>query len=53
MHPDSSRAFQEYLECGKRHYGLGNLNMTNKTNYLHIFIYINISVVYVIGLNVN
>jgi hypothetical protein len=32
MHPLSSRAFQWYQKCGKRHLDLGDLNMTNKTN---------------------
>jgi hypothetical protein len=32
VHPYSSRAFQWYQEHGKRHHGLGDLNMTNKTN---------------------
>jgi hypothetical protein len=30
MHPYSSRIFQGYQECHKKHCGLGELNMTNK-----------------------
>jgi hypothetical protein len=32
MHPYSSRALQYYQEHGKRHCGLGRLNLKNKTN---------------------
>ncbi len=32
VHPLLVRAFQWYQEHGKRHYGLGELNMTNKQN---------------------
>jgi hypothetical protein len=36
VHPNSSRAFEEYEEHRKRHHGLGNLNVTNKeTNQIN------------------
>jgi hypothetical protein len=38
VHTLLMRAFQWYQEHGKRHYGLGNLNVTNKTNKLPSFI---------------
>lgn len=34
IHPYPSRASQQYQECGKRQHGLGDVNMTNKTNDL-------------------
>ncbi len=36
--PYSLRAFQRYQECGKKHHGLGDLSMANKTKqttFLH------------------
>jgi hypothetical protein len=32
VHPYSLKAFQQYNEHGNKHYGLGDFNMTNKTN---------------------
>jgi hypothetical protein len=37
-HLHSSRAFQQYQKCDKRHHGLGDLNMANKTNKQPFFI---------------
>jgi hypothetical protein len=38
MHPYSSRGFQQYQGCGKRHHRLTYLNLTNKTNKIPSFI---------------
>jgi hypothetical protein len=32
MHPYSSSSFQTYKDLSQRHYGLGDLNLTNKQN---------------------